>query len=89
MEDGEYAKIEENYNWIFTHEGLSAESMIEYGAKIYEIDKYYNPYTKIEQMFTKVYQVASKNNCMSHPSLLKLAEKASEFLEKQNWKKDL
>ena len=51
LEDQEYAKIEENLNWLLGHDGLSAAQKIETGAKIYEIDRFYNPYSKIEPMF--------------------------------------
>ena len=89
LEDSEYAKIEDNLVWLLDHDKLTPAQKIEYGCQIYEIDRFYNPYTKIEALFQRIYRLAADSNELKHPGLVKLAEKVMDFLEKQNWKKDI
>ena len=89
LEDGEYAKVEENLLWLSNNKGVTPEQQIELSAKIYEIDRHYNPFTKIEPLFASMYALAQSVSAIQDPSMVKLAEKAMDFLEKQSWKKDI
>ena len=58
LEDGEYAKVEENLVWLSGNKGVTPQEQIELSAQIYEIDRHYNPFTKIEPLFAKMYAIA-------------------------------
>ena len=81
LDDDEHSKVEDNLLWLLDMEGISADQRIEFGSQIFEIDKYYNPYTKIEPMFGKLCKIAEENKAQSKP-LTKMAGKILDFLDK-------
>lgn len=55
---------------------------MEYGAKIFEIDQFYNPYTRLDALYPKLCKIDP-----SSPALSPLATKMLDVLDKQGGKK--
>ena len=51
LEAGEYKQIEENLLFLYNHPKLTPEQQIGYASRIFAIDQFYNPFTKIETLF--------------------------------------
>ena len=58
LEDERYKDIEETYLWLMNHKGLSDDMRANYGARIFEIDQFYNPYTKLDFLFPELIKLA-------------------------------
>lgn len=88
QEDENFKGIEENLMWLVNHAGVSDEIKIRYAARIHNIDQYYNPYTKIEKVFSIVQQLQGAKRPYTD-DVVDVAGKLLNFLERQNWRKDL
>ena len=88
IEDGAYKDVEDNYVWLMQHEGLTDAQRLGYAARIHEIDQFYNPYTKIEKVFSIMRSLQGMQRPYG-PELANVAGKVLAFLERQNWRKDL
>lgn len=77
LEEERYKEIEDTYVWLMNHKQLSEEIRVKYGARIYEIDQFYNPYTRIDVLFPKLCKIAPQSEDLSG-----LAFKMLELLEK-------
>lgn len=51
LEDGKYREIEDTYKWLMDHKGLTEDVRASYGARIYEIDPFYNPLIRLDNLF--------------------------------------
>ena len=51
-EDNLFKDVEDNLVWLLNHVGTTDEQKLNYAARIHEIDQFYNPYTKIEKVFS-------------------------------------
>jgi len=49
-EESRYKEIEETHLWLMNHQGLSKEDRALWGLRIFEIDEYYNPVIKADQL---------------------------------------
>lgn len=58
LEDGRYKEIEDTYLWIMNHKAFSEDVRAGYGARIYEIDPFYNPYTRLDNLFPQLIRLA-------------------------------
>jgi hypothetical protein len=51
LQDDRYKDIEDTYLWLMNHKGLSDDIRVKYGARIFEIDQFYNPFTRLDFLF--------------------------------------
>lgn len=84
LEDSRYKEIEDTYLWLMGHQALNNSQKVEYAAKIYEIDQFYNPYTRLDALFPKLCKLDPAS-----PALKPLAAKMLEYLDKQGGKKKI
>jgi hypothetical protein len=54
LEDGQFKQVEENYVWLLNHQKIPELTRQIYGCRIFDIDPYYNPYTRLENLFKQV-----------------------------------
>ena len=88
VEDGAYKDAEDNIIWIIQHQNVDDETKLAYTSRIHNIDKFYNPYTKIEKVFSMM--LGYQGNTRPYSSEMQdVALKVLAFLERQNWRKDL
>jgi hypothetical protein len=84
LEDELYKLIEDTYVWLLNHERLPNEVRAKFGVRIFEIDPYYNPNTRLDSLFPRLVTLKPQ------PEILyPLAHKMLDYLEKQNSKKSL
>ena len=88
IEDSEFKEMEDNLIWLVNHKGLTNEQKVDYACRVQEIDKFYNPYTKIEKTFEIVFNLHGMQPPFP-PKMIAVAERLLAFLERQNWRKDL
>ena len=87
-EDGKYKDVEDNLVWLINNQGVAEELKLGFAARIHQIDQFYNPYTKIEKIFTIMLNLQGVKRPYDEQLVL-TAEKVLAFLERQNWRKDL
>ena len=84
LEDGQYKVTEDTLLWLFNHVGLTEEQRASFGFRIFEIDEFYNPYTRIDYMFNKLSLMMPNS-----PNLHQMAWKILNQLENQQGRKSL
>ena len=88
LEDGACKDVEDNLLWLINHEGISDEQKLGYAARIPKIDQFYNPYTKIEKIFSMMLNLQGMVRPYG-PEMVDVSKLVLDFLERQNWRKDL
>jgi len=48
IEAGRYKDVEETYLWLMNHAGLTNDKRASYGLRIFEIDPFYKPFTRLD-----------------------------------------
>lgn len=48
IEEGRCKEVEETYLWLMKHSGLSKDMRASYGLRIFEIDPFYKPFTRLD-----------------------------------------
>lgn len=81
IEDGAFKDVEDNLMWLVNHKGVTPEQKLGFAARIHEIDQFYNPYTKIEKVFSMMLEFQGTERPYS-PGLLNIANKVLAFLER-------
>jgi hypothetical protein len=77
LEDSRFKEIEDTYIWLMGHKGLTEAQKVLYGAKIFDIDQFYNPYTRLDALFPRLCKIDPTS-----PALKGLAVKMIDVLDK-------
>lgn len=84
IEEGRYKDVEETYLWLMNQNDLSKDMRASYGLRIFEIDPYYKPKTRLDELLVKVSMLTPAS-----PKMCGLATKILETLDNNSSKKTL
>ncbi len=85
LEDGQFKQVEENYVWLLNHQKIPEPKRQMYGCRIYDIDPFYNPFTRLENLFKQVVAMGQHEETRSW--VQGLGQQIIESLDRQNGKK--
>ena len=85
LEDGLFKQVEENYVWLLNHQKIPEPTRQMYGCRIFDIDPFYNPFTRLETLFKQVLALGQYEQNRSW--VQGLGQQILDNLERQNCKK--